>query len=64
MKCFLLPVIVLLCQVDESAIIENLELACNPAKPDGGWITHYDMVEDGDRIKLVDTQQVRGSLYA
>jgi hypothetical protein len=47
-------------QVDESAIIESLELACNPAKPDGAWITHYDMVEDGDRIKLVDTQQVRG----
>uniref|UniRef100_A0A383WPZ6 Saposin B-type domain-containing protein n=1 Tax=Tetradesmus obliquus TaxID=3088 RepID=A0A383WPZ6_TETOB len=44
-------------RVDESAIIENLELACNPAKPDGAWITHYDMVEDGDRIKLVDTQQ-------
>jgi hypothetical protein len=47
-------------QVDESAIIESLELACNPAKPDGAWITHYDMVEDGDRIKLVDTQQVSG----
>jgi hypothetical protein len=45
-------------QVDESAIIENLELACNPAKPDGQWITHYDMVEDGDKIKLVDTKQV------
>eukprot|EP00882_Tetradesmus_deserticola_P022308 GHRQ01024208.1.p1 GENE.GHRQ01024208.1~~GHRQ01024208.1.p1 ORF type:complete len:316 (+),score=128.64 GHRQ01024208.1:278-1225(+) len=44
-------------QVDESAIIENLELACNTAKPDGQWITHYDMVEDGDKIKLVDTQQ-------
>ncbi|WIA20894.1 hypothetical protein OEZ85_005239 [Tetradesmus obliquus] len=44
-------------RVDESAIIESLELACNPAKPDGAWITHYDMVEDGDRIKLVDTQQ-------
>jgi hypothetical protein len=45
-------------QIDESAIIESLELACNPAKPDGQWITHYDMLEDGDRIKLVDTKQV------
>jgi hypothetical protein len=51
-------------QVDEAAIIESLELACNPAKPDGAWITHYDMLEDGDRIKLVDTQQVRGWVLA
>lgn len=45
-------------QLHESAIIDYLETMCDPYKPDGSWITHYDIVEDGERLKLVDTKQV------
>jgi hypothetical protein len=42
-------------RVEESAIIDFLENMCNVAKPDGSWISHYDIVEEGDRLKLTDT---------
>eukprot|EP00878_Enallax_costatus_P001617 GHUV01001768.1.p1 GENE.GHUV01001768.1~~GHUV01001768.1.p1 ORF type:complete len:313 (+),score=74.73 GHUV01001768.1:240-1178(+) len=42
-------------KLEESSIIEFLENICSTIKPDGLWITHYDIVEDGDKLKLVDT---------
>jgi len=31
---------------------------CNPTVYEGLWITHYDMVENGDKIDIVDKGQV------
>lgn len=35
--------------------MDYLERSCDTARPEGKWVTHYDIVEDGDRLKLVDT---------
>lgn len=40
-------------KLEEYAIIEMTEKICNPDEPEGQWIAHLDMVEQGDRIKLV-----------
>lgn len=45
-------------QLAESDIIEQLEKMCDPSKPEGQWISHYDIVEKGDELKLVDTKKV------
>lgn len=45
-------------QLHEDSIINTLETLCSTDKPDGAWITHYDIVEDGDKLKLVDTGRV------
>jgi hypothetical protein len=31
---------------------------CDPDKKEGAWVSHYDMVEKGQEIKLVDTGKV------
>jgi hypothetical protein len=49
-----------LLQLAESDIIEHLEGMCDPSKPDGAWISHYDIVEKGTELKLVDTGNVSG----
>jgi hypothetical protein len=46
-------------QLSESDIIEHLEKICDPSKPEGQWISHYDIVEKGTELKLVDTGKVR-----
>jgi hypothetical protein len=56
-----LPVLPVL-QLEESAIIEHLEAMCDPSKPEGQWITNYDIVEKGKELKLVDTGKVRSCL--
>lgn len=45
-------------QLSEGDIIEELERMCNPTVYEGIWITHYDMVENGDKIDIVDKGQV------
>lgn len=45
-------------QLSEADIIEELERMCNPMVYEGLWITHYDMVENGDKIDIVDKGQV------
>ncbi|KAF8062668.1 hypothetical protein HT031_003997 [Scenedesmus sp. PABB004] len=40
--------------LDEERIIDGLETMCDPGKPAGQWITHYDIVEAGDALRLVD----------
>lgn len=52
-----LPVLAVL-QLEESAIIDHLEAMCDPSKPEGQWITNYDIVEKGKELKLVDTGKV------
>lgn len=52
--CVVLPWL----QLEESNIIDFLENMCNTAKPDGSWVSHYDMVEEGDKLKLVDIGKV------
>lgn len=42
-------------KLSESDIIEHLEQMCDPSKPEGQWISHYDIVEKGTELKLVDT---------
>eukprot|EP00879_Flechtneria_rotunda_P006594 GHRR01006929.1.p1 GENE.GHRR01006929.1~~GHRR01006929.1.p1 ORF type:complete len:317 (+),score=90.33 GHRR01006929.1:203-1153(+) len=44
-------------KLHESDIIEFLEKMCDPSKPDGKWITNYDIQESGDALKLVDMGQ-------
>lgn len=46
-------------QLSESDIIEHLEKMCDLSKPEGQWISHYDIVEQGTELKLVDTGKVR-----
>jgi len=40
-------------KLPEIDIIERVENVCDPEKTAGEWITHLDMLEDGDKIKLV-----------
>lgn len=44
----------------EGDIIESLELMCEPDKEAGLWITYVDLVETGDKLKLVDQGRVGG----
>ena len=39
-------------QLPEIDIIERVENVCDPEKTAGEWITHLDMLEDGDKIKV------------
>lgn len=54
----LTPACHLLLQLEEADIIEHLEKMCDPSKPEGAWISHYDIVEKGRELKLVDTGKV------
>eukprot|EP00775_Hariotina_reticulata_P005009 gene5009-5250_t len=44
-------------KLSEGDIIEELERMCNPTVYEGTWMTHYDMVENGDKIDIVDKGQ-------
>jgi hypothetical protein len=48
-------------QLQEADIIDKLEKICDPDRPAGEWITHYDLQEDGDQLKMVDMGQVRST---
>uniref|UniRef100_A0A7S0R519 Saposin B-type domain-containing protein n=1 Tax=Pyramimonas obovata TaxID=1411642 RepID=A0A7S0R519_9CHLO len=41
----------------EFDILEMTEKVCDPEKEEGEWITFLDMVEDGDKIKLVTRER-------
>ena len=39
-------------QLPEIDIIERVEAACDPEKTAGEWITHLDMLEASEQIKV------------
>lgn len=41
-------------QLEEADIIERLEKMCDPDTDQGDWISQFDLVEQGDTLKLVD----------
>lgn len=43
----------------ESDIIDKLELLCDPTKDEGDWINRIDLVENGSKLDVVDTGEVR-----
>lgn len=45
-------------KVKEDVILDNLEKMCDPDLDEGDWISMIDIVEDGDKLKLVDTHQI------
>jgi len=36
----------------EGAVQEFIEKMCNPLKPEGEWVTHIDLVQEGDQLQL------------
>lgn len=44
-------------KVTEGDIIDTLEKMCNPDLSEGDWISHIDLKEEGDVLKLVDMGQ-------
>eukprot|EP01018_Ginkgo_biloba_P015054 Gb_15758 [translate_table: standard] len=44
-------------QLSEYQIIEVAENICNLKKEEGDWMLHLDIVEDGDKLKLVEQAQ-------
>jgi hypothetical protein len=49
-------------QLDESVLLDKLETMCNYESPNGKWITEYDMVEEGNLLKLDWKAKVRRAL--
>lgn len=45
-------------KLDDGDILDALEALCKVDSDSGDWITHYDIVEDGSKLKLVDTEKV------
>lgn len=44
-------------RLSEYQIIELVENICNLKKEDGDWMLYLDIVEDGDKLKLVEQEQ-------
>lgn len=44
-------------RLSEYEIIEVAENICNLKKEEGDWLLHLDIVEDGDKLKLVEQEQ-------
>ncbi|KAG2491405.1 hypothetical protein HYH03_010196 [Edaphochlamys debaryana] len=42
-------------KVAEADILDRIEKMCDPDENDGDWLTHYDLVVEGDYLKMKDT---------
>lgn len=51
-------------KLTEAAIFDQLEVMCDPAKDAGEWISHLDIQEDGDRLRVVEMTGVRTTMCA
>jgi hypothetical protein len=49
-------------QLEESSIIDKLEMLCDAARPEGEWLRQMDLVEAGGALELRDMGKVGGGL--
>jgi hypothetical protein len=50
-------------QLSEVDLLDKLDNVCNTDKTEGEWIARFDLVEEGDKLMVVDQGQVGSIVF-